>query len=296
MPEDRVIEVGRLRVEDVERRAGQRAVLDPGQHGVQALHHAAARQVDQERARFHGRDPAAVDHAAGLIGERRVQAHGVGAPEQRVELHQLDVQPPGRGRVGVRVVRQQRDPERTEQPGERLADVAEADDADGEPGDVASRKPLPRRPVALLHLPVPVGDPLVERQQIGDRRLGHRGRVGAGRGDHRHPALGGGVHVDRVVADPGAADDAQPARVPYQAARRAGRPAQDDADHLVVDRRLQRRLRVVGGEFDRSVRRQGPVGHLRDRRGGDEPRHRYLPPRFRYGARASSAVCAPLAT
>ena len=78
--------------EDVERRAGELARADRlGQRVL--VDERAARGVDEPRAVPHQRDRVAVDQAARLVGERRVQRHEVGRGEQLLErLRLLDAE------------------------------------------------------------------------------------------------------------------------------------------------------------------------------------------------------------
>ena len=72
---------GRLLGEDVERRAGQTAVVEGGEQRL-LVDHAAAGAVDQERPPLHARDALGREQPARLVGHRHVQGDNVGRGQQ----------------------------------------------------------------------------------------------------------------------------------------------------------------------------------------------------------------------
>ena len=148
------------------------------------------------------RQALAVQHVAGLLGERRVERDHVRAGEQIVDRQQLDVQLAGRRGVEEGVVGHDLHLEAAGAVRHPLADAAEADDPDRlalklDAGDLAVPLPRPHRGVGLGH-------PAGEREEQREGVLGGRHQVGRGRVDDQDAELGRGGHVDVVDADAGA--------------------------------------------------------------------------------------------
>ena len=79
--------VGRLGLEHVERRAGDRLPAQRLQQG-RLVDQAAARGVDEQRCRLHQRQALGVDDLARRRDQRRVEGDDVGAAQQRVHRRQ----------------------------------------------------------------------------------------------------------------------------------------------------------------------------------------------------------------
>ena len=118
-------------------------------------------------------------------------------------------------------------PRPTRPPGDLLADPAEAEDAERLAGEL---DPAPARalPAALLQRRVGLRDVARERDQQADRLLGGRDDRRVGRVRDDDPAARGGVDVDVVDADAGAADHLQPVGALDQVGGQLRRRADDD--------------------------------------------------------------------
>ena len=158
-------------------------------------------------------------------------------------VDQLDAELGGAGRRDVRVVGDQLDAERGEPLGEQLADLAEADDADGLAGELHAGEraalPLPRRAGSRR----PPGTLPGDREQQRDRVLGGGDDVGRRRVDDQHAARGGGRHLDVVQPDAGAGDDLELVAA-----------ASTSASTLVAERTSSASASATRGE------QRGPVG------------------------------------
>ena len=232
----------RLGREHVERRA--RELPGPNRLDERLLvDERAARRVDEPRAVAHPRDRIAVDEAAGLVGEGRVERHDVRGAEQLVErLDLLDAQvaepvAPDERVVGDDVHRQ---PERA--PRDLLSDPPEADHAERLPGqlDSAVARALP---ATLLQGGMRLRDVAGERDDQPDRLLRRRHDRRLGRVRDDDPATCRGVHVHVVDADAGTADDLQ-ARPTLDDVAGQLRRRPDDDGVVAGDDLLERRLEV----------------------------------------------------
>ena len=92
---------------------------------------AAAGGVDDDLSLLGLGEQLGVEHAGGLLGLGEVDRHEVTAAHEVLELDEFDAELRGARGVGVGVVGDDGGLERGEALGEELADVAEADDADG---------------------------------------------------------------------------------------------------------------------------------------------------------------------
>ena len=117
-----------------------------------------------------------VDQVAGLGRQRAVQRHEVRALEQLLERYA----------ARARAV-EDLHPEALRPPRDRLADAAEADDAERRAGHLGAEVAvgLERHPLALAHVALALGQPAGERQQqregeVGGRVGEHVGRVADG--------------------------------------------------------------------------------------------------------------------
>ncbi len=198
----------RLLGEDVERRAGEA----PGLEGLVErllVDHAAAGAVDQHGPGLHRGDARGVEKVLGLVGERHVERHHVGAPEELLEGEGLHVEPAHEARIEHRIVGHHLHVEGLSAPGHLLADTAEPDDPEGLALELGAHESLA---VPFLGLERAVGrrDVARQRQEQGEGVLGGREQVGRRRVDHQDAELGRRVDVDVVDADAGAADDPEP--------------------------------------------------------------------------------------
>ena len=160
------------------------------------------RGVDEESARLHPGEGVAADHPAGVDVERDVDGDHVGRRQQLFQLDPLGTRElPARVGVGV-------DDPRAEagQPaGDGAADVAEADDADGQRAQLVAEQLL-LAPPAGPHLAVRPGSPAEQGEDGEHGPIGHRLPVVAGAVGNRDAELGGGAMVDGVEADRGGLD------------------------------------------------------------------------------------------
>src|SRR5712691_5730009 len=239
--EQRIVRRDRLRLEDVERRAGDPALLQRrGEGGL--VDDRASRDVDQERARLHQREPLPVDQAAGGVGERARDADEVRLAQQLLELDQLDAL--GRRDVGVGGGDPQL--ERLCEPRDLAADVAETDDPErpAPQTDADVREPLP---AAFAQVAVLLEEPVGQRQDEREGGAGHRPADPVRRDREQHPVLRAGIDVDAVVADAEPRDE----REPLLALDGGGGDPRREDDHGVVGSDgLRRQLsRVLGQEL-----------------------------------------------
>lgn len=135
----------------------------------------------------------------GRLGQ--VHRDEVGAAQQFVQRQQLDTQLRGAGRGHVGVIGDQVGAEGAEPLGNQLPDPAQPDDADRLAEDLGARE---RRslPGVLVQRGVGGRDLTGRGQQQRQRVLGGAVDVRRRRVDHQDTALGGGVDVDVVQADP----------------------------------------------------------------------------------------------
>ena len=234
---------GRLLGEDVEGGAGQSAGVEGGEER-RLVDHPAAAAVDQQRPRFHPRQPLGAEQAAGLLGQRGVEGDHVGAGEQLVEIEQLDVEPARRGGVEERVEGHHLHLEGAGARRHPLADAAEADDAQGLALQLDADEPLAVPPLGA-HRGVGRRHVAGQREKQREGVLGGRQHVGGGGVDHQDAQLGGRLDVDVVDADAGAADHLEPAAGGEQLAGDLGRAAHhqgvEAGDQLGEPRPLRRR-------------------------------------------------------
>ena len=202
-----------------------------------------ARRVDEPRAVAHQRDRVAVDQAAGLVRQRRVERDDVGGAEQLLERLQLldaeiaEAVAPDEGVVGDDV---HREPERAAC--DLLSDPPEPDDPEGLPCQLDAA-PARAFPATLLERGVCLGDVAREGDDQADRLLRRRDDRGLGRVRDDDPAAGRGVDVDVVDPDPSPADHLQRARALDHLTSHPRRRADHDPV-VALDDLVERRVEV----------------------------------------------------
>ena len=197
-PEQRPV-VGLAR-EDVERGAGEL----PGRDRLRErllVDERAARGVHEPGAVAHVRDRLAVDQAARLVGERRVERDDVGRGEQLLHrLRLLDAEVAEAVDADEGVVSDDRHPEPERAARNLLADAPEADHAERLPGDL-DPAPAGALPPAVLERGVGLRDVPREREDQTDRLLGGRDDRRLRRVRDDDPAARRGGDVDVVDPD-----------------------------------------------------------------------------------------------
>jgi hypothetical protein len=196
----------RLLGEDVERGPQQTA---SAQRLLQRLevHHMAAAEVQQHRARLHGGQRAGVDQVAVLRAAIDVQRDHVGGAQQLLQR----ARPPGvaqRQLLGGVVV-DHAHAQRLGHHGELGADCAVAHHAQRLAPHLARVR---RRlvPAALRACPPPWAARPQQHDGESDRQLHHRARIGIGGVEHGHAPVGGGAEIDPVRPDAEGAHGQQP--------------------------------------------------------------------------------------
>ena len=175
-----------------------------------------------------------------MLGERGVEGDDVGAGQELVELDLLDVEVARTGLGEVGVVGDDPHLQPLRAVGDDRADIAAADQAQGLAHELDAHE-AGLLPFAGPGRAVGRGDLAAQGQHQRDRVLGRGDRVAEGRVHHHDPALGGGVDVDIVDADPGAADDLEAGGYGQHLGRDLGRGAHgepvivaDNGDQLVL--------------------------------------------------------------
>jgi hypothetical protein len=203
--EQRVVCGERLGIDDVDPRAGQASVLQ-GPDERLLVDDRSSGDVDEEGARFHQREPVAVEQAAGLVRQRAGDDHEVGVAQ---EVLQRDVR---HSFFGDRRPLGHEHPQlpRPQQADGLAPDAAVADHAQGAAGQAgALRAEAVSAPVALVQRPVALAEPVGEREHERDRRRRHRPGDSGRRDRHRDAALRAGPDVEKVEADAVPGDDRQ---------------------------------------------------------------------------------------
>ena len=134
----------------------------------------------------------------------------IGPLEERAELDQLDAVVGGLLGRHERIGAEHGHLHRPGTGGDRLADLAKADDPQGPAAELDAGELAPL-PFAAPERRVGGGDPAGDRVEEGERVLGRGDRVAGRRVDDDDPGPGRRIEVDVVHADPGAADDDEPA-------------------------------------------------------------------------------------
>src|SRR5207237_5782086 len=118
----------RLLLEDVETGRAELA-LDERLENRALLLHAAARRVHEDRAALHEAERALVDHAARLVGARRVAREQIGLRQQRVQAAHRPGAAPADLIVGdIRVEGEYAHAQRAGELRHEAPDIADADD------------------------------------------------------------------------------------------------------------------------------------------------------------------------
>ena len=120
---------------------------------------AAARGIDQDRARLHARERRAIDHPRGLVGERHVQRDDVGGRQQFLERQEAEFDAGPCRHIGIDDV----GAHRLEPGREQRRDGAEADQADAAAANFAQ----PLHQVRLDHPALAGAGAAVEMQDAG---------------------------------------------------------------------------------------------------------------------------------
>ena len=177
-----VVQARRLGIEYIQTSAAQLA-RNQGRVQRSLVHLLAARGVDEQRAVFHARDEAGVDHLARLRRQRRMQADDVALRQQCFKRDAARVQGALYGALGAHRIAVD-DPriEAAQTPGQHAADIAKADQADGLAADLVTG--LAHRgvgPLALAHHTVDIGQAPIDAEHQCDGQFGHRRRIAASR-------------------------------------------------------------------------------------------------------------------
>ncbi len=215
---------GRFGIEHIEGGAGHVAVFEGGEQGfgdnhfaTGAIHHAHTGTREGESV--------GVDHAAGFGSERAVEGEEVARLEQFVETDEADTALGGCARRDVGVGSEQSHLVGLPEPGDRRADPSETDDAERFPAQFDTGEFL-FLPEALLHRGVGRKDVASQSSEKSEGVFGDTDGIAAGRVHHDDTAARGGLDIDVVDADAGAADDA---KLPG-AVEQLGRDARGGAD------------------------------------------------------------------
>jgi hypothetical protein len=254
----------RLALEDVDTGAGEMAGSERIRDGC-LVDDPATGDVQQDRASLHAGQLRCADHAFRRAAQRDVHGHGVRPLEEVVESDEIDAVVCCLFRRDVRVAREDRHLHRPGPGRDRLADLAESDDAQGPAAELESGE--------LRPLPLSPPDGRVSRRDLagdaveqGERVLGRRDRVACRRVHDRDPCPRCSVQVDVIDADPGPADDLE---------LRAGR------DHRRVDLDLAPNDESVVLAEDRAELVAREPGPLVDVMGGPQDRHPFGSNRLR---------------
>ncbi len=205
--EQRVVRIGGLRIEHVERRARQALLGERGKERG-AIHEAPARDVDQHGGGLHAGELVRAEQRLALADGRRVERDHVGIGEQLVEGHERHAHLARLLGRKERVVAEQA---RLEGPRPRRharAHLAEAHDPDGLARELGADE-LRLVPLAGRHGGRGLGDAPQEREQHGERVLHRRDDVAGRRIEHQDSPRRGGRHVHVVHPDARAPNDRQ---------------------------------------------------------------------------------------
>ena len=197
---------GRLLFEHIQAGARNPAFLERlDERGF--LDYGAARCVDEVGVGLHEAQGVLVDDVARLFGERRVQGYVVGLGHHFVEGH-AGYAALGERFVGdVWVVGDDIQLESLGALSHRAADAPKSEYADGLAVQRADCVGRARRPCVGANVAVQVDDAAVEREKQGHSLIRHFARPQVGDVDHGDALLGGGFHVDDIVAHAGSQHD-----------------------------------------------------------------------------------------
>ncbi len=203
-------EIGGRRLDfiDIERGATDLAGLQSGEE-IGFIDDAAAGAIEDADAFFHFGEGGGVDHAFGLVGHRHVDGDEIADGIQIVHvLLDVHVQGFGAGAGKVGIVSEDFHAEGGGAFGDFAADAAHAEDAKGLVVKFGALKIL-AAPFAFLHGGVGLRNLAGQGHKHGKGQFGGGNGVAAGGVHHDDAALGGGIDIDIVHADAGAADDAE---------------------------------------------------------------------------------------
>ena len=217
----------RLLGEDVEQRAAQAIARQLGDE-IRLVDDAAASEVRDDRAVAQQGELASANHPARLVVERRVNRDDVGGLEQRVELVDArHLEPLEAIRGDVRIVSEQRHPERARARGDLAADATESDDAERAATQLGAEQRA-AVPAPAAHRSEGVGQMAHERDERSEKQLGDGDCISGRRVDDGDAERGGRGDVDVVGADAGATDDLEATRAAKQFGGDLRRAAADD--------------------------------------------------------------------
>ena len=201
----RIGRVGRLLLEDVDRRAGD--VAGGKGFGQRLLvDQPAARAVDNAGALFEEGETLGVEHVAGFVGQRHVHGDEIGLREGVLEVFdQFDLQGFGARRGEVGVISEHAHPEGEGAFGHFGADAAHAKDGQCLAVEFDALKTF-TIPLAGLHAGIGLRNLAGDGNEEGKGVFRSGDRVSARGVHHDDAALRGGVDVHIVHPDPGAAD------------------------------------------------------------------------------------------
>ena len=193
----------RLGREDIERRAGDRSLLERGGERIE-IDDLAAGGIHDDGGRLQLREGRSVDESAGLLRKRDVERDDVGRPQELVELDE-----PSSGRARRRLGREGVVGDHGHAESDRAArhlaaDPAHADEAERLPAELAADELRPG-PLAGAHAAVRVDDTAEQGERQRHGVLGRGDDVAKRRVHHVDAARGRGRDVDVVHPDAGPA-------------------------------------------------------------------------------------------
>ena len=250
---ERVVLGHRLIDEDVEAATAALAGSERGDEGG-LIDDAAAGAVHDLHALLHLGERGGVDHAFGLRGQRHVDGDVVGKCEHFVERRHRHAESLGAGFGEVRVVGEDLHAEGIGALGDFSADAAEAEDAEVLAEEFGAGEGL-AVPLAFAHRLDGFGYRAGQGEEVGEGQLGGRDGVTRRGVHHDHAALSGGIHVDVVDADAGAADADQTGGGGEDFTGDLGLGADQDGVHVGDEGEDLLRGRAIG--FDDLVTRLG---------------------------------------
>jgi len=205
--QERVVRIGRLGIEHVERRAGEPAGDERLVEGF-SVDQAPPRDVDEDRSRLHARELFAADERPAPLRRGRMQRHDVGGLEKLFERDERNPHLARRLEREVGIVAEEARLERAGAGGHARSDLAEADDSERLAGELGAQE-LRLLPLSGRERGGSFRDAAEEREQERERVLDGGNDVSGGRIDDEHAAGGRRPDVHVVDADSGAADHGQ---------------------------------------------------------------------------------------
>ncbi len=172
---------------------------------------------------------------ARLFGQRRVHADKIGRRDQLVERHHLDAHILSGLRSEIRIVGLHVQPHSLCARRDLLADVTQADDAEGAPLNAVHPAAVGVQlggvalPFAVAHVLVHAHELARNRDQQADRLFGDFDGIAAGRVTNDQAVVFGCFEIHAVDADAGAANDLGALKLRNDLARQRHRAVHDDA-------------------------------------------------------------------